>query len=288
MLVSARSGVGWGPRSGFAGRGAGLHQTRRENANQDRACAWSVEKTAVGRHSMPLLRSRRFTRALTPAAFQKGQALIDDQSLRELLLLHAPLRPLPLLPSMRAFHAQDELGLWMALEAASGSRLGAPFFAVAWPGAQALAKAISDGAVAVRGKRVVDLGCGSGIGAVAAALAGAKVVAVDVDPLALGCTRLLAVEHGVSVETRVGDVGDEWVVGDAEVVLAGDVVYNVDLGVAFSASVRVWRAQGRTLVLADSGRPFFDAGDLQQRLLFEVDVPRALEGVSRRVVRVYF
>ena len=37
MLVSARSGVGWGPRSGFAGRGAGLHQTRRENANQERA-----------------------------------------------------------------------------------------------------------------------------------------------------------------------------------------------------------------------------------------------------------
>ena len=29
--------LGGGPRSGFAGRGAGLHQTRRENANQERA-----------------------------------------------------------------------------------------------------------------------------------------------------------------------------------------------------------------------------------------------------------
>ena len=29
--------LGGGPRSGFAGRGAGLHQTRRENANQGRA-----------------------------------------------------------------------------------------------------------------------------------------------------------------------------------------------------------------------------------------------------------
>jgi ABC-type methionine transport system ATPase subunit len=26
----SRSGVGWGPRTGFAGRGAGLHQTRRK------------------------------------------------------------------------------------------------------------------------------------------------------------------------------------------------------------------------------------------------------------------
>ena len=44
--------LGGGPRSGFAGRGAGLHQTRRENANQDRAPrdpGWSrCEKTVDG------------------------------------------------------------------------------------------------------------------------------------------------------------------------------------------------------------------------------------------------
>ncbi len=37
MLVSARSGVGWGAPLRLCRAGAGLHQTRRENASQDRA-----------------------------------------------------------------------------------------------------------------------------------------------------------------------------------------------------------------------------------------------------------
>ena len=214
---------------------------------------------------------------------------IDDDSLGALLARHAPLRRVPLVPALRAFAADDELPLWLALEQHCGRQLGAPFFAVAWPGAQALARVLCDRTIDVCDRSVVDVGCGSGLAAVAAALQGARhVVAVDADPLALGCARLLALAHGVQIETRSGDACDERVVGCADVVIAGDVVYNADVGVAFAACVRRWKSEGRLVVLADSGRPFFDAAGLPERLRFDVDVPYAVEGVAHRTVRVFF
>lgn len=58
----------------------------------------------------------------------------------------------------------------------------------------------------VVGERVVDLGCGSGLLAIAAARRGGRVVATDVDPAALEATRRNAVASGVGdrVEVRRG------------------------------------------------------------------------------------
>ncbi len=59
------------------------------------------------------------------------------------------------------------------------------------------------------GGSVLDLGTGSGIGAVAAAEAGAaRVVAVDIDPTAADCARMNVARHGVAprVEVRLGDL----------------------------------------------------------------------------------
>lgn len=211
--------------------------------------------------------------------------MISDDVLWRLLQRHAPLRPVPLAPHLRAFHADDELPLWQALEDVVGDRIAAPFFAVAWPGAQALARVID--AAGVKDRVVVDLGCGSGVAAVAAARKGAaRVIAVDVDPLALACARLCARENGVVIDTCVGDATDDAVVADADVVLAGDVVYNADVGVAFAACLRRWR-QDKRLIVADSGRPFFDPAGLPQTDEFVVDVPRGVEGVDVRTVRVF-
>ncbi len=208
-----------------------------------------------------------------------------DDLLERLLLQHAPLRPVPLVPAIRAFHAVDELPLWQALEDAAGARVLAPFFAVAWPGAQALARVV--GGIDVKGMVVVDVGCGSGVAAIAAAMAGAaRVVAVDVDPIALACARLCAKANGVVIETEKGDATDEAVVDGADVVLAGDVVYNADTGKAFASCLRSW-TRNRRVIVADSGRPFFDAAGLAQTDEFVVDVPRGVEGVDVRVVKVF-
>lgn len=58
------------------------------------------------------------------------------------------------------------------------------------------------------GKRVVDLGCGMGHGAVALALQGAKVIAVDADPTQLAHARTLAEQHGVKIELHHADLAD--------------------------------------------------------------------------------
>jgi len=56
------------------------------------------------------------------------------------------------------------------------------------------------------GSRVLDMGSGSGAGAVAAARAGCSVVAVDINPSAVRCTRINALLNNVAVDTREGDL----------------------------------------------------------------------------------
>jgi ribosomal protein L11 methyltransferase len=69
------------------------------------------------------------------------------------------------------------------------------------------------------GTSVLDVGCGSGVLAVAAATLGAApVVAVDVDPVAVAATERAALAAGLSIDARVGGVGA--VHGTFDVVLA--------------------------------------------------------------------
>lgn len=216
---------------------------------------------------------------------------LDDEGLQALLSRFAPLTPVPLRPDLRAFCADDELPLWEALEAACGRRLEAPFFAVPWPGAQAVARGIADGVVDVVGRRVLEVGCGSGLAAIAAARAGARVLATDVDPLALQVTRLLAAAHGVTVDVATLDLLDDDAVArglvDVDVVIAADVVYNRALGAALTQLLRRCRERGIDVVVADSGRPFFDAAGLRAIAVHDVPVPPAVEGTGARRVTLY-
>lgn len=60
------------------------------------------------------------------------------------------------------------------------------------------------------GERVLELGTGCGILAILAAKAGAEVVATDINPVALECARVNAVENGVfgRIDFRCGDLFD--------------------------------------------------------------------------------
>jgi predicted nicotinamide N-methyase len=76
----------------------------------------------------------------------------------------------------------------------------------------------------VRGKRVLDFGSGSGVVAIAAALAGAtEVVACDTDPLALAATRSNARRSGVDIT-----LADDFfaVDGHIDLIIVADVLYD--------------------------------------------------------------
>jgi len=114
-------------------------------------------------------------------------------------------RSLPLLPELRLHLAATLTPVWEAVAAQASASPPPPWWAVAWPGGQALARLILDQPERVRGRRVFELGCGCGVTAIAAARAGAaRVVAVDKDRshLAVARANLEAVVRGLGPGER--------------------------------------------------------------------------------------
>jgi predicted nicotinamide N-methyase len=101
-----------------------------------------------------------------------------------------------------------------------------PFWAELWPSGSALAGAVAGRSLA--GRRVLELGCGLGLVSVAAALAGASVLAVDRSPEATRFAALNAARNGVALETAVVAFDQpERLLAAApwDLVLAADVLY---------------------------------------------------------------
>ena len=102
----------------------------------------------------------------------------------------------------------------------------APYWAVLWRSGVALAHEL-DG-LALDGVRVVELGCGLAVPSIAAARAGAAVLATDASPEALALVALNAHANGVRIETATVDwAAPDELVGRApfDLVLAADVLY---------------------------------------------------------------
>jgi predicted nicotinamide N-methyase len=213
---------------------------------------------------------------------------VQDAVLFALLDAHAPWGPTPLTPALAAWRADDELPLWQALEAAAGRPLPPPFFCVPWPAAQALALAILAGRIDVRGRRIAEVGAGSGLVCAAAMRAGASAaMALDVDPLAGPAAGELARRNESLVAWRTVDaLRDPSAIADADVVIAADAIYESQQREAVREAARAWRRRSR-LVLADSGRPFFDPCGLPLLDRYEVPVPTRVEGATTRTVLMY-
>jgi predicted nicotinamide N-methyase len=107
-----------------------------------------------------------------------------------------------------------------------------PYWAEVWPSSLALARAV--GARSLRGARALELGCGLGVVAVAAALAGGRVLATDWSAEAIRFTTVNAQKNDARVETAVVDwSAPEEIVARSpwQLVLGSDVLYerrNVD------------------------------------------------------------
>jgi predicted nicotinamide N-methyase len=128
-----------------------------------------------------------------------------------------------------------------------------PYWAVLWRSGVALARELAGARLA--GLRVVELGCGLGVPSLAAARAGASVLATDECAEALGLVERSARENGVEVETACV----EWAAGGPlvargpfDLVLAADVLYGSE-GVAVLEPLLA--SLGGEAWLADPGRP---------------------------------
>lgn len=99
-----------------------------------------------------------------------------------------------------------------------------PYWAELWPAGLALAEhLLSQGPL--DGARCLELGAGVGLCGVAAAVAGARVLATDYFPEALDFVALNAAANGVQVETALLDWRDITLPDRYPLVLASDVLY---------------------------------------------------------------
>jgi predicted nicotinamide N-methyase len=162
-----------------------------------------------------------------------------------------------LVPEVTVRVASDVVALWEALEVHTGGVPSEPpFWAAAWPGGQALARHVLDVPELVAGRSVLDLGSGSGLVAVAAALAGARrVVASEIDPFGATAVAVNAADNGVGPFEVVGDVLDAGP-PDVDVVLAGDVCYDRIMSERVLPYLDAARARGAVVLLGDPGRPY--------------------------------
>ena len=124
-----------------------------------------------------------------------------------------------------------------------------------WPAGQVLAEAVLT-TDALAGQRVLELGCGLGLTAAAALVAGADLLAVDCEPdaLAFAAYNVQALA-GVSLVTKLGnwrgpDPG-AWLEPPYDVVLAADVLYERRDVAPLAALVPQLLAPGGWLWLAE-------------------------------------
>ncbi len=156
------------------------------------------------------------------------------------------------------------------------------YWAFCWASGLVLSNYILQNPELVAGKRVVDFGCGSGVVAIAAALAGAaEVIACDIDPLAIAATRENAALNRVELIYR-DDF--EHIDGHVDLIIVADVLYDRDNFPWLSRFV----ARADDVLIADSRVKDFDFPPYRQvGRSSGCTMPDLDESAEFRDVRIY-
>jgi predicted nicotinamide N-methyase len=197
---------------------------------------------------------------------------------------NAALTAPPLVPEIKLYLASEVEPIWRKTEEELAQQgVPPPYWAFAWAGGQALARYILDNPQIARGKRVLDIGAGSGLVALAAARAGASsVLAADIDGYACTATRLNAAANTCAVAVTQDDlIGGA---GDWELILVGDLFYERPLAERLLAWLDT--LPGAAL-LGDPGRTYFPRTGVEKLATYNVKTTRDLEDREIRETSVY-
>jgi predicted nicotinamide N-methyase len=198
-----------------------------------------------------------------------------------------PLAP-PLVPEITLLLAEESLPIWAKTEEELGEiNVPPPYWAFAWAGGQALARLILDRPALVAGKRVLDLGAGCGLSAIAAMRAGARcVLAADIDRMALAAIDLNAAANGVAVATTSDDLLAGPASG-ADVILVGDLFYERALAGRVLAYIEAAAAAGALVLTGDPQRSYFPKQRFEPIAEYRVPVTRDLEDAEIKNTAVW-
>jgi predicted nicotinamide N-methyase len=131
-----------------------------------------------------------------------------------------------------------------------------PYWAYPWAGGAALARYFFDRPENLSGRRILDLGAGSGVVGIAAAKSGAsKVIAVEIDHNAIAALRLNAAANGVVIDAVAEDI----MASDppsVDLVAVGDLFYERALARRVTAFLDRCLAGGQEILVGDIGRAY--------------------------------
>ncbi|MEO0437193.1 MAG: 50S ribosomal protein L11 methyltransferase [Pseudomonadota bacterium] len=132
---------------------------------------------------------------------------------------------LPIVPEIELFLLADTMSARELPHELAASLMQDPLYWVfCWASGQVLARYLLDRPETVAGKAVLDFGSGSGVVAIAAAMAGARrVIACDIDPLAQVAIARNAESNGVALEI-VDSIAS--VTTELDLILVADVLYD--------------------------------------------------------------
>jgi len=193
----------------------------------------------------------------------------------------------PHVPEIRLHLADEAHDLWLKTEdELEEIGLPPPFWAFAWAGGQGLARYVLDHPEIVAGKRVVDFASGSGLVAIAAMKAGAaSALAADIDPWTETAVGLNSRLNNVDLDFSGNDlIGTEI---EADVLLAGDVFYDVGFANALVPWFTMLTQAGGTVLVGDPGRSYCPRHLMEPLATYEVPVTRALEDAEVKKTTVW-
>lgn len=184
-------------------------------------------------------------------------------SAEEFIRQRLVLSPLSFRPDILLYRPTPKSGLigWLAEQDRADDP---PYWAYAWAGGAVLAVYLSEHSEMVAGKTVLDFGAGGGLVGIAAAKAGAMVMAFEPDPIGRVATRLDAEANAVEI-TVITEIAD------AEIVLAGDVFYDAAVAARTLPTLLELAGRGATVLVGDPFRRDLPARQLE--LIAEYEVP---------------
>ncbi|MEE6477696.1 hypothetical protein FKM82_011594 [Ascaphus truei] len=162
-----------------------------------------------------------------------------------------------LTPSCKLWHLRPELWPY-----------GDPYWAIYWPGGQALARYLLDNPEVVRRGQVLDFGSGCGAAAIAAGMSGAAyVLANDIDPVAgaafsLNCPLNNLKPLPFHTEQIIGKNMESW-----SLIVLGDMFYDEQLCDSLHRWLRTCiHKHGTRVLIGDPGRAQFVSHPIQKQL----------------------
>lgn len=184
--------------------------------------------------------------------------------------------------------ADEVLPLWHAVQVETRAEDAAlPYWAFAWAGGLAIGRYLRERPEAVAGRRVFDLGSGSGLCAIAALRAGASAVtASDIDAFATAAIELNTRANAGRVSVVGRDVLDEDV-PEVDVIVAGDCWYEAGFAERVLPWLRRAREAGVDVLVGDPGRRYLPVDELVELASYEVRTTTELEDMELKQGRVF-